>query len=33
VIFGLVLFYGWMVYIMIRHREKWGELAYGEVHV
>lgn len=33
VILGLVLFYGWMIYIMIRHRKKWGELAYGEVHV
>jgi uncharacterized membrane protein len=33
VILGLVLFYGWMVYIMVKHREKWGELAYGEVHV
>lgn len=33
VILGLALFYGWMAYIMIRHREKWGELAYGEVHV
>jgi uncharacterized membrane protein len=29
----LVLFYGWMVYIMVRHRESWGELAYGDVHV
>ncbi|HKF54031.1 MAG TPA: DUF2270 domain-containing protein [Blastocatellia bacterium] len=33
VIVGLVLFYGWMLYVMIKHREKWGELAYGEVHV
>jgi len=33
VILVLVLFYGWMVYIMVKHREKWGELAYGEVHV
>ena len=33
VIIALVLFYGWMAYVMIRHRESWGELAYGEVHV
>jgi len=25
--------YSWMVYIMLRHRETSGELAYGEVHV
>jgi uncharacterized membrane protein len=30
---ALVLFYGWMTYIMIRHRERWGEVAYGDVHV
>ncbi|MEK6289177.1 MAG: DUF2270 domain-containing protein [Acidobacteriota bacterium] len=30
----LVLFlYGWMFYIMLKHRETSGELAYGEVHV
>jgi len=33
VILGLLIFYGWMVYIMVKHRERWGELAYGEVHV
>jgi uncharacterized membrane protein len=33
VVVGLVLSYGWMAYIMVKHREKWGELAYGEVHV
>src|SRR5262249_55427082 len=33
VILGLGLFYGWMLYMMIRHRERWGELAYGDVHV
>src|SRR5215470_10036087 len=33
VIVVLVLFYGLMLYVMIKHREKWGELAYGEVHV
>jgi uncharacterized membrane protein len=26
-------FYGWMVYVMLKHREMSGELAYGEVHV
>ena len=26
-------FYGWMLYIMLQHRETTGELAYGEVHV
>jgi uncharacterized membrane protein len=29
----LVSFYGWMFYIMARHRETPGELRYGEVHV
>jgi uncharacterized membrane protein len=29
----IILFYGWMFYIMIRHREAPGELGYGEVHV
>lgn len=26
-------FYSWLFYIMLRHREAAGELAYGEVHV
>jgi len=26
-------FYSWMIYIMYKHREAAGELAYGEVHV
>jgi uncharacterized membrane protein len=26
-------FYSWLFYIMVRHREAAGELAYGEVHV
>jgi uncharacterized membrane protein len=30
---GILLFYCWMIYIMYRHRESSGELAYGEVHV
>lgn len=29
----LILFYSWMFYIMIHHREAPGELGYGEVHV
>ena len=29
----ILLFYGWMFYIMLMHREAPGELAYGEVHV
>jgi uncharacterized membrane protein len=30
---SVLAFYAWMVYIMFRHRETTGELAYGEVHV
>lgn len=30
---GILGFYGWLFYIMIKHRESSGELAYGEVHV
>ena len=33
VVILIVLFYGWMFYVMIKHREASGELAYGEVHV
>jgi len=29
----ILSFYGWMSYVMIKHREASGELAYGEVHV
>ena len=29
----ILSFYGWMFYIMLKHRETTGELAYGEVHV
>src|SRR5262245_34771109 len=29
----LILFYGWMLFVMLRHREAPGELSYGEVHV
>jgi uncharacterized membrane protein len=30
---ALGLFYSYLIYIMIKHRESAGELAYGEVHV
>jgi uncharacterized membrane protein len=30
---ALLAFYGWLAYLIIKHREKPGELAYGEVHV
>jgi uncharacterized membrane protein len=33
VVLLIVSFYGWMFYVMIKHREASGELAYGEVHV
>ena len=29
----ILSFYCWMFYIMFKHREAAGELAYGEVHV
>ncbi|HEY7912033.1 MAG TPA: DUF2270 domain-containing protein [Blastocatellia bacterium] len=33
VLLCILAFYGWMIYIIIAHRESTGELAYGEVHV
>jgi len=33
VLAGVLIFYGWLFYIMIRHRTKEGELTYGDVHV
>jgi uncharacterized membrane protein len=33
VVLLIVSFYGWMFFVMIKHREASGELAYGEVHV
>jgi len=33
VMIGILSFYSWMLYIMLKHRETLGELAYGEVHV
>jgi len=33
VLIVVLAFYGWMFYVMRRHREAPGELAYGEVHV
>ena len=29
----ILAFYGWLFYVMLKHREAAGELAYGEVHV
>ena len=33
VVILILSFYGWLLYIMFKHRETTGELAYGEVHV
>jgi len=33
VVLGILCFYGWLVYLVLRHRDTTGELAYGEVHV
>ena len=33
VLIVILVFYGWLFYIMLKHRETTGELAYGEVHV
>lgn len=33
VVAAIVGFYGYLAYIMVKHRETAGELAYGEVHV
>jgi uncharacterized membrane protein len=33
VLVSILSFYGWLGYIMLKHREVTGELAYGEVHV
>ncbi len=33
VVVAILIFYSWLIYIMIKHRESSGELAYGEVHV
>src|SRR5689334_1744236 len=33
VVIAILSFYGWLAYVIIRHHEKPGELAYGEVHV
>ncbi len=33
VLLAVLSFYGWMLYVMLKHRESAGELAYGEVHV
>ncbi|MFY9571135.1 MAG: DUF2270 domain-containing protein [Blastocatellia bacterium] len=33
VVILIIIFYSWMFFIMVKHRETAGELAYGEVHV
>lgn len=33
VLLSVLAFYAWLLYVMFRHREITGELAYGEVHV
>jgi uncharacterized membrane protein len=33
ILIAILCFYSWMFYIMFKHRETAGELAYGEVHV
>ena len=33
VLIMILAFYAWLFYIMYKHREAAGELAYGEVHV
>lgn len=33
VLTGVLIFYGWLFYIMIRHRTQEGELTFGEAHV
>ncbi len=33
VLAGVLVFYGWLLYVMIRHRTVEGELTFGDVHV
>lgn len=33
VLASLLIFYGWLLYIMFRHRKQEGELSFGDVHV
>ncbi len=33
VLVGVLTFYGWLFYVMIRHRTNEGELTFGEAHV
>lgn len=33
VLAGVLTFYGWLFYVMIRHRTQGGELTFGDVHV
>jgi uncharacterized membrane protein len=33
VVMCVLSFYLWLLYVILKHRETTGELAYGEVHV
>jgi len=33
VLAGVLIFYGWLFYVMIRHRTQEGELIFGDAHV
>jgi len=33
VLICVLAFYGWLLYVIFTHREAWGEVAFGEVHV
>jgi len=33
VLICILAFYGWLLYVILAHRETWGEVAFGEVHV
>jgi uncharacterized membrane protein len=33
VLISILAFYSWLLYVILSHREAWGELAFGEVHV
>ncbi len=33
VVASVLIFYGWLLYVMFRHRTEEGELTFGEVHV
>ena len=33
VLVGVLIFYGWLLYVMIRYRTVEGELTFGDAHV